>query len=201
MANLLYNDTVTRALSVAIASGHDALESVPSLLRRLLQNNMWQERIIPETGEKICFARFEDFVSAPAVEGLGTTMEVIRALCRREQDVLVLIDQATRKTLSNVGSPTKDSAERTDSPSDRGTSREYTVARLERDGFSDLAEMVINREITAAEARRQAGYELRKIAIRLDDPQSAAKTILSNMDVEAIEELLSILSEAIQQQV
>jgi hypothetical protein len=195
--NLLHNDTVARALSRAIADGDASMDSVPGLLRRIITENMWQERIVPESGEVITFKRFEDFVATPPLEGLGATMDVIRALCKKQEDVLILLDEVTRKALNQNGGD-RTSVIYNTGPNERGTGREYTVARLERDGQSDLAQRVINREVTAAEARRIAGWEKEKIAIRLDDPASAAQTILKRMDKSAIVELCTILAEAIQ---
>ncbi len=43
-----------------------------------------------------------------------------------------------------------------------GTSRDYTISRLKATGFPHLAEQVINGEISAAEARRQAGDDQRE---------------------------------------
>lgn len=198
MANLLHNDTVARALSRAIADGDAALENVPGLLRRIIKEDMWRERIVPESGETITFARFEDFVTTEPLDGLGTSMDVIRALCKKDEDVLIMLDEVTKKTLSPLGANQSTAGVIYNTP-ERGTSREYTVARLERDGMPDLAQRVINREVTAAEARRLAGWEKEKIAIRLDDPKSAAQTILKRMDREAIAELLAILADAIAQ--
>jgi hypothetical protein len=173
------------------------MDSVPGLLRRIITEDMWQERIVPESGEVITFERFEDFVTTDPLDGLGTTMDVVKALCKKQEDVLALLrglvpEEGKHGTNQHSGLSIA-------SPSAKGgTTVEYTIARLKRDN-PPLAEKVIQGTITAAEARRQAGWEKEKIAIRLDDPKSAAQTILKRMDREAIAELLAILAEAIAQ--
>ncbi|MEP7284517.1 MAG: hypothetical protein ABI947_01960 [Chloroflexota bacterium] len=197
MANLLHNETVARALSQAIADGDIALGSVPGLLRRVLTEDMWRKRILPETGQSVEFERFEDFVTTDPLEGLGTTLEVVKSLCKRDEDVLTLIDQVTKKTLNGNGinQPSEGVIHNT-LPPQHGASREYTVVLLERDGHNELAQQVLNRQISAAEARRQAGYEMRRRAISLDDPVSAARTISKYMHPEAIKELIALLQQS-----
>src|SRR5258706_9578443 len=72
-------------------------------------------------------------------------MDVIRALCKKQEDALILLDQVTKKTLLDPHRPIAESVMYNTSPAERGTSREYTVARLERDGRPDLAQRVVNR--------------------------------------------------------
>lgn len=195
--NTLYNGTVFRALTRNLADGESSLDEVPGLLKRMITENMWQEYTVPESGKLVTFERFEEFVTTPPLEGLGTTMEVLRALCQRHEDVLVLLDRITRKTLEEHGGDRRSESKVTcnvETPEQRGNKREYTVARLERDGHQELAQQVINRVITAAEARRQVGWEPRRVEIRLDDPDSAARTILKHMDRAAINELVQKLS-------
>ncbi len=193
MTQLLHNDTVARALAQAIADGDASLDSVPGLLRRLITENMWQARTIPETGKLCTFERFEDFVTTRPLDGLGTTMDVLRALCKRDEEALILLDQVTRKVLNEHGGDRRSETNITcniEPPKQQGNSREYTVARLERDGHQELAQRVLNREITAAAARREVGWEARRVVIRLDDPASAARTIRKYMDPNAVKELI-----------
>ncbi len=198
MSRLLHNDTVARALAMAVADGNASMHSVPGLLRRIITEDMWQARTIPETGKLCTFERFEDFVTTRPLDGLGTTMDVLRALCQRYEEVLILLDQVTRKALNENGGDRRGEnsiIHNTETPKQQGTSREYTVARLERDGHQELAQRVLNREITAAAARRQVGWEFRRVAIRLDDLASAARTIRKHLDPNAIQELITWLQE------
>lgn len=80
-----------------------------------------------------------------------------RALCQDAEDVLILLDQVTKKELLPLGGNQYAegvTCNTLSSPQDRGNSREYTIARLERDGFHDLALQVIERKVTAAKVAR-----------------------------------------------
>src|SRR5437660_7972839 len=101
MSSLIHNDAIARSLARAVARGDESLESVPGLLRRIITENMWQERILPESAELIRFDSFEDFVTAPPLDGLGTSVEILRLLCKRDVEVLALIDELTKKALPN----------------------------------------------------------------------------------------------------
>ncbi len=72
------------------SKGEYALTEVPALLRCLLADGLWRDRVIEQTGERAAFSRFEDFITAPPLEGLGTTPELLRRLCDPERDADVL---------------------------------------------------------------------------------------------------------------
>ena len=56
-----------------------------------------------------------------------------------------MLDMVTKKTLNANGGDRSSITCNTENPAHQGNSREYTVARLERDGFADLAEQVMQR--------------------------------------------------------
>lgn len=65
-------------------------------------------------------------------------------------------------------------------PGERGTARQYTAARLERDGHTDLASDVTQGRISARQARLQVGYEAPSVTVswRLDaSPEAIAAAI------------------------
>jgi hypothetical protein len=75
-----------------------------------------------------------------------------------------------------------------------GNSREYKIARLKRDA-PDIAERVINKEISASEGARLAGFDSRKVSIEMENPISASKTIIKYMDHDQLIELVQLLAE------
>lgn len=91
-----------------------------------------------------------------------------------------------------------------------GTGSDYTIARLERDAratndaeLMNLAAAVRDGDISAAEARRRAGWETKpakpkQISVRRDDPQSAARTLIKHMDPDALRVLYAALGEALE---
>jgi len=78
-----------------------------------------------------------------------------------------------------------------------GTSRSYRIALLKRDA-PDIAEKVVNDEISAAEGmrqlhKRQGKIEERRRAVNLNDAESSYKTLINLMPVDVLEELTLLL--------
>lgn len=66
------------------------------------------------------------------------------------------------------------------------------LRRLKRDNPT-LAQRVISGELTANAAAIEAGFRSPKVAVRLDDMRSAARTLASRLDVEQLAELITQL--------
>lgn len=196
MNELVYYDEIAQSLSKAVKWGGENLKNIPGLLKMVLEQGMWRKRAVAMTGQIVEFQSFEQFAEANAPEGLGSDVKTLLRLCADEPKVLSLLETETKKTLGENGRPNEETVTRNSlRPAQRGNTREYAVARLDRDGHTELAEQVLNREITAAEARRQAGYEKRKISIQMDDAESAARTIAKHIETDVLAELLALLAE------
>jgi hypothetical protein len=183
------------------------------LLEGIITRREW-ETLKDEQGNPVGSLR--RLIEAPLPTGCGQTVEKLKALlvvehhharednewAQRMKTLRTQIEAELKAKLNDNGGDRRNEDSiiyNTETPKQQGTSREYTIARLERDGFMDLAQQVIDQEITAAEARRRAGWEKRKVSVRMDDPHSAAETIVKHMPREVIDELISLLLEAIHQ--
>ena len=76
--------------------------------------------------------------------------------------------------------------------STRGDNPSYLTARLQRDA-PDLAQKVLDGELSAHAAALEAGFVNPKVAIRLDDLASAARTICRKLDRDEVLELIDWL--------
>lgn len=74
----------------------------------------------------------------------------------------------------------------------RGDNPDYKLRRLKRDN-PELAQKVIDGELSAYEAAIQAGISTRKVALNMDNPESAARTIYKYMSQENIDDLIDRL--------
>lgn len=94
MTNNVLAQEVIQALAEAVQRGGRSLSAVPGLLRRLIDEGLWQERSV--NGEPIHFNKndFRTFVEADYPIGLSTTLETLEALSRHEPKVLDYIAQA-----------------------------------------------------------------------------------------------------------
>ncbi len=89
-------------------------------------------------------------------------------------------DGRPEKTVDNINSLSRPS----------GTSKAYALQKLSDEGQVELLGQVKARKISSNEAMKRAGYRKPKISIRLDNPVSAAKTLLTH----ASPEFLAVIS-------
>jgi len=76
----------------------------------------------------------------------------------------------------------------------KGNSKAYALQKLSDEGKIDLLEQVHAGKISANVAMRKAGFRIPRMAIYLDDPASAAKTLLTHASPEFLEELRRLLN-------
>jgi hypothetical protein len=88
-------DIIVDYLRSAVAEAIAGLNGVPGLLRRVIDEDLWCERVIIRTGQIQHFDRFIDFVTEQPLEGLGIDVATLRRLCRDNQSALDAIDRVT----------------------------------------------------------------------------------------------------------
>lgn len=93
-----------------------------------------------------------------------------------------------------VGRPSKDNLRNTKIKSD-SDDVEYAIRRLKRDA-PELAERVIKGEISANAAAVEAGFRPERVAVRLDNMQSAANTLASRLTNDQLDDLIACLVDA-----
>lgn len=98
--------------------------------------------------------------------------------------------EAAPKLRDKSGRPPADNGSNTTISRDRGQT--YIVRRLKRDR-PDLAVRVIDGELSARAAGIEAGFVPRTQTVRLDDPESAARTLRRHMAPEDLAQLKELL--------
>lgn len=93
MARTKSEDRLIDYLRSAISDGNAGLSDVPALVKRVIEENLWQERYVRQSKETISFKTFRAFVEAAPPEGLGTNLKTLRRLCTDAPQVLDLIEQ------------------------------------------------------------------------------------------------------------
>ena len=96
--NLIENHRIVELVRGTFTRASSGLENFPGLLKRVLKEDMWRERVVERTGEVVTFDSFQAFVEAPPLEGLGTTIENLLNLCQHDPELVSLIHQATQRT-------------------------------------------------------------------------------------------------------
>lgn len=181
------------ALSSALDRGNHGLQNVPGLLKRILTDGSWQE-FETARGEQVTYERFQDFVTTPPLKGIGASIDLIKRIVGTDDpELLVLLRDAMRAKQGRPGS----GETRADSARVSGTSGEdaaLTADRLAREAPEEYA-AVLRGERTLHAAAVRAGIRHRRIAIRLDNAESAAETLRKHMTHEQLMALIKLLAE------
>lgn len=213
---------VVRALADSVQRGGRSLGNVPALLDRVIEENMWQHRIIDD--REITLSEFDEFVSLPYPEGLGTTIETLKALCKHVPKIMDFLAKASRGQHGGAHTTNSDDSDymidargnmveaskhdnvMLDKKYQQGNSAEYAYNKLRDEAYDDkgavknpavakIHKRVIAGEITPHKGMVEAGFRVRKVAVNMEDVTSAANTIMRYMDHERLTELVQLLAE------
>jgi hypothetical protein len=194
---------LTQSLGSASHSGEHGFKAVPGLLKRAIEQQAWGKRLIVETGEEFDgFRTLEEYIKANPPRGLGANVELIDRLIGKDEDLRAKFYQTLRRSVGNPNfsnhqqNTIVDNINSSDKGNRRptGTSKAYALQKLSDEGQVDLLQQVKGGKLSASAAMKKAGFRRPKIAISLDNPESAAKTLLAHASPEFLEELKRLLS-------
>lgn len=183
-------DTVVALLRSFVSKGEYGLSEVPGLVKMVIQDDYWRDRIIQETGEVARFQRFEEFVHAKPLQGLGADMDLLRSLCGKDMEALEAIDRVTtgrqgeRTDLVNNVNEVGDSRP-------EGNSRQQAIRRLRKDR-PDLLARVLADELSPNAGMVEAGFRPRTFTV-VEDVESAARTLRKCFTREQLDALIALL--------
>lgn len=205
------SDAVISELRKGLYGHADNLEGIPGLLKRIIKEGMWKRRIVKATKQEVGFDRFQDFVTTPPLEGLGTTLPLLRDACRSDLEALDLLDQETVGGPGGNNNPYGQEGKpgdgintdniMVDSHSgepEHGTSRTYALRRL-RTHRPDLHADVLAGAITPHAAMIEAGFRQKTATIQLD-PAKAAQALYRKFSQEEIGVFLDVLQDLLKQE-
>lgn len=185
-------DEMVGYLHRALADGTHGLSGVPNYLKTIIAGDMWRQRVIRQTGELASFERFEQFVSAPPLAGLGTDMAMLKRMCRDDAEALDALDRAVQapvgkhRDLHNV--------QVIEPPT--GNTPEAALRRLRKDA-PELHARVLAGEISPHGAMVEAGFRKRTMTVPVD-PERAAVTLSRHFTPDELRELVSALAAMIE---
>jgi hypothetical protein len=196
LGNLRQNQNLHESLVHMIHRGETGLRELPGLLLKVIEEESWRQRYVPQLEKVVTFDRFIDYVTTAPLEGMGATPDLLRALCK---DHL-----AARSALENalVDKPGKRKVDyiRLNQSNIKAQDRiGQSILSLKRH-HSELHARVIAGEISVYEAAVQAGIYPKRISVNTQNVESAAKTILKNCGIEYAQSLLDALAEKINEQ-
>jgi len=175
--SLVERDYQVDALRSHITRGGEGLKDVPAALARVIKDEAWRERIDWRTQQRFTFERFEEFVTAPPLAGLGATVGVVERLVRGDIEAERLLREVRKrppggqapKVLADIKRVGLDGG---------GSRRAYVLDRLYREGRADLLARVEAGELSPYAAGVEAGIVRRTRGVPIDSPEHAIRALL-----------------------
>jgi hypothetical protein len=197
MAELKRRDIYVSDLRMALNEGEQGLDVVPGYIEKIIEQEMWQDRIVRATGERVQFDEFSGFINAHPPDGLGTDVDMLKRMCEDDEEALRLLrEETTGEAGDNQHTEVSDNIR--DRRPSGGNSKDYTLDRLARED-TELYERVVEGEISANQAAIEAGFRDKKASIPVHkggEPQieRAAKSLANYFEgylTDLIDELRS----------
>lgn len=188
--------TVVREVVSSTTAGADVMSALPGLVRRLLDEEAWREFDAPAPVGHVEHPSFRHFVEATRPAGLGSRLSQLLALCGSDEELRARVQRTYDEEIQSLAPHGTNRHSETGrgnqitSTGQRGDSREYVIARLERDD-PQLAQRVKRGEITATAASRQKGWK--KPQITVTSPESIAAALRRHLGPDDIACLIRLL--------
>jgi len=135
MSDLERRDIYVSNLQSALSDGQHGLNAVPGHIKQIIQEDMWQDRIVQVTGERAEYDTFTAFVNDSPPKGLGADVDMLKRMCDNDPEALRLLREVV--TDSPGGDQRSDEAQTKNdniiNESGQGTSKDYTLDRLARE--------------------------------------------------------------------
>lgn len=150
----------------AIHHGLGNLETIPALLRRIIENKAWECRQVKMRGV-VQLANLRELITKEPMEGWGENPERIESLIRDDVEVLAMWRDAMKeKTGPKLKGEEGLCNNITETKVTTGTSRSYTVSRLQREAPQLFAQVVAG-TLSANAAAIQAGFRKKPTPLEL----------------------------------
>jgi len=177
-----------------IRSGQRSLiKDLPDTIKSIIKHDLWRGRSDQDGNE---FKSFREFCEYRIIWGLGIEYDKLRTYCSVDEECTRLLNEIEPALLENGNGPGRGNKSLNNvKPFQAGNNPTYTLRRLKRD-HPELAQAVINGEISANAAAIKAGFRKPSLTISYD-PESAASAIRRNFGDEFAKQLGEALTHEI----
>jgi len=176
-------------LHQSLNSGEVGVMTTPRQLRKVLERGSWRDFRDP-MGKVHHWDRFEDFLVAKPLKGMGTSVEIVHDLLRRDEAASDLLDQALQRPHggdhTSEDRPSKSANSNLAQPN--GTTRNQALRRLRKDA-PELHAQVLAGELSPHAAMVEAGFRPKTLTVRLDDMGRLRAALARHLTVEQEAEL------------
>lgn len=188
MNELHFNGEFVQSVQRGVKEEKHLMCSLPGLIVVMIRDGIWKDRIVPLTGERATFEDFEEFVTAPPLQGLGVTMDILKKVCRGEMEALDMIDRAMQ---GRQGERTDlfDNVKEVKAPT--GNSTDAALRRLRKDA-PELHQRVLSGELSPNAAMVEAGFRKKMLTLP-KEPEKAAEAIRRHFTEEERKKIKDLL--------
>ncbi len=194
-----FSGIIINGLLIAMHDGEAGLSLVPAIIRRVIEENMWQHFVVESTREDVTHLRFIDFIKDKPLRGLGTDEKILKRICSDDIEVVNLIDTTVQgKKGGTVGnqnaSKTNDNNRnnRYERTSPVGTTSSAALRKL-RKYRSDLHAKVLAKELSPHGAMVEAGFRPKTFTV-VYETKACAETLKRKFTAKQIQVIIACLS-------
>ena len=184
-----YAGDIVASLARAVFQGSHNLESIPGLLKRIIDEDLWRE--YPSGGEMVVFNNFGVFLQ----KGIRVEVRTLQNLCRDDPQALDLLD----KMITNPNHrPVKEFSHNNvmtngaEAVAVQGNAETYPLRRLRR-SRPDLHQRVLDRELSPHAAMVEAGFRPKTITMP-KDPERVSRLLRRHFSATEISQIISGLT-------
>jgi hypothetical protein len=185
------------ALSSAIHFGGSGLSDVPVLIERVIKDGSWKIFQNELSADPFINETFEEFVTAKPMKGLGASKKLVERLVQGTPAAKLVRDafmSPPNPDGLNQYSEERGSTNNRSRTTKQGTSRDYTLDRLQRNA-PELFDAVQRNELSPNAAAIKAGFRPKTFTVRADKPESIAATLRRQLSPEVLALVAKMLSE------
>ena len=164
-------DPITIAQKSIGSGSNYLLRTLPHAITLIIKQELWRGRTDKDGNE---FKSFREFCEYRIIWGLEIEYDKLRTYCSVDEECTRLLNEIEPALAKNGGAREKQ-PNNIRLNNEYGTNPTYTLKRLKRD-HPELAQAVINGELSANAAAIQAGFRKPSLTIN-PDPESAAAAI------------------------
>ena len=185
-------DPVTIAQKSIGSGSNYLLRTLPHAITLIIKQELWRGRTDKDGNE---FKSFREFCEYRIIWGLEIEYDKLRTYCSVDEECTRLLNEIEPALASHGEVGNGRSRVDNINSTQGGTDPNYTLKRLKRD-HPELANAVINGELSANAAAIQAGFRKPSITIN-PDPESAAAAIRRKFGDEFAHQLAEALTHEI----
>ncbi len=186
-----FSGIIINGLLIAMHDGEAGLSLVPAIIKRVIEENMWQHFVVESTREDVTHLRFIDFITAKPLRGLGTDKKMLQHICADDIEVVNLIDIAVQnKVGANQYSEGVDNVHKQNRPT--GNDRQRALRKLRTDAPKLHAEVLAGK-LSPHAAMVQAGFRPKTFTV-VHETKACAETLKRNFTVKQLQVIIACLS-------